>query len=155
MHSIRFVLPVVRANTSVDSHRSSGAHAALYFVAMKYMFHTSSLMTPQNRLWLILSTFLLINATTNLALQVRWSWNVDRMLEGPDSAFNLARLTLSVCRSALVRSSGDNHLARRFMTMNWISDSILVSFLPFQHREPNLNGFSCSGSSPSLAASSP
>jgi hypothetical protein len=91
------------------------------------MFHTSSVLTPQNRLWLILTTLLLANATTNLVLQVRWSWDVEQILDGSGSAFNLARATLFVCRSIPVRPFESNHFACRFMTINWVSDSILVS----------------------------
>lgn len=66
-------------------------------------------------------------ATTSLALQVCWSWDVERMLDGSGSAFNIARAMLLVCRSVHVRSIENNRLACRFMAINWVSDSILVS----------------------------
>ncbi|KAF9652721.1 hypothetical protein BDM02DRAFT_3183406 [Thelephora ganbajun] len=84
-----------------------GAHVAVYLVAMKYIVRTSSIRTRQNRLWLGLSTILLMCTTASLALQVRWSWDVERMLKGSDSAFNIARVTL-------------------FMIINWVSDSIFL-----------------------------
>ena len=49
------------------------------------------------------------------------------MLDGSGSAFNIARVILLVCRSVHVCSIESNRLACRFMTINWVSDSILVS----------------------------
>ena len=68
------------------------------------MIRTSSLLIPQNRVWLGLSALLLMCATASLALQVRWSWNVERMLWGSDASFNIARVALLVCHLAPVRS---------------------------------------------------
>lgn len=127
LHSIRFALFDFSVNTCVDSYRCSGAHVAIYFAAMKYIFHASLLLTPQNRRWLILSTLLLLNATASLALQIPWSRDVERMIEGSTSAFNLSRIILSVSCSVPVRPFESNRLACRFMSINWISDSILVS----------------------------
>jgi len=104
VRSIRLVHPGLWLNTSADSCRRSGAHVAVFLVALKYMCHTSSLSTPQNRLWLALSTLLLACVTASLVLQVRWSWDVERMVEGSGSAFNIARVTLSVCCSVPVRT---------------------------------------------------
>lgn len=99
VYGIRLVHPGLQSNTSVESCRRSGAHVAVFSVALKYVCRTSSLSAPQNRLWLALSTLLLACVTASLVLQIRWSWNVERMVEGSDSAFNIARVTLSVCRS--------------------------------------------------------
>lgn len=52
---------------------------------------------------------------------------MERMLEGSGSAFNIARVALLVCRPVHVRSIENNRLVCRFMTINWVSDSILVS----------------------------
>ena len=49
------------------------------------------------------------------------------MVEGSGSTFNIARVMLSVCLSAPVGSIENNRLVCRFIIINWISDSMLVS----------------------------
>ena len=102
MHSIRLVRTGLWLDTSVDFYRCSGAHVAVFFLALKYMLRASSFTTPQNRLWLGLSTLLLMCVTASLVLQVRWSWDVERMVDDSGSGFNIARITLSVCCSVPV-----------------------------------------------------
>lgn len=127
VHDIRLVSPRLRVNSDADSHRCSGAHVAVYLVAIKYMFHTSSLLTPQNRLWLILSTVLLLSATASEALQIRWSWSAEWRLGDPGPPANLARIVLSVQHSVSACSFGSTHASCRLMVISWISDCILVS----------------------------
>lgn len=88
--------------------RCSGTHVAVYFVAIKYMSHTSSLLTPQNRLWLILSAVLFVSATAGEALQIRWSWDAEWRLGASAPPANLARVVL-------------------LMIMSWTSDCILLT----------------------------